>query len=630
VITPLPTVIADDQALASFRQGLTGSYAFDLLTQANGRLLVQLAVGVGKSEWLVQIIRHALTSETSPYDLVVVLVPRWDILRELQQRLGPLPYPPTILSPRPRQQCGSLNAAWERLEQHGCGALGREQLCGVCPLRSQCRWPQQYGAALQGVRLVLTTQQHLLLNPGFVTMLKQQSGARRPLVLLDESDLLLRCQERRIDHDDLQRFLLTQQAVRQQAATVTKAMNAWYERTAMIAAASTADLQGASWERLRFSNRWALEMQRTGRQLFGDRFRFLGYDVQQLGVSDRSSREVTGDGEIRFALSPSLGSDFMIFSGSIAGDLARYRLDPNHRQPSLLSPFADYRFTHGGTRWFNLAVSSGAAKYFPSHASTILDFFAAKIARNIRAGKRTLLIARKRFLGLCRTYLLERLQALGVANAAIVTDHRLAAASDDPATLPLINYGISGVNCFEHFDAAYCLTSYYVGADTIVQAVQDIDPAAERFPIVLDCQGQPPRRQARVVLPDLRETNLPQIAQGALVQKEADVVVQAVGRVRPFTKPREVITFQLGELPGVDYTANFTSLALARGYFGIPTRRASELDERRSKAWELKTLGLTNRAIAAALSISLATVKRYVQARRLAEGASSSPTGASE
>jgi len=630
VITPLPTVIADEQALATFRQGLTGPYAFDLLTQANGRLLVQLAVGVGKSEWLVQIIRHVLTSAVSPYDLVVVLVPRRDILRELQQRLGPLPCQPTILSPRPRQQCGSLNIAWERLEQQGCGALARDQLCGVCPLRSQCRWPQQYGAALHGVRLVLATQQHLLLNPGFVAMLKQQTGAKRPLVLLDESDLLLRCQERRIDHDDLQRFLLTQQAVRGQATTVTKAMNAWYERTAMIATASTPDLQGANWERLWFPNRWALDMQRTGRLRLGDGFRFLGYEVQQLGGSDRGSREVTADGDIRFAVTPSLGSDFMIFSGSIAGDLARYRLDPNHRQPALLSPFADLRFTHSGTKWFNLAVSSGAAKYFPSHARTILDFFAAKIAGNITAGKRTLLIARKKFLGLCRTYLLERLQALGFANATIVTDHRTAAASDDPATLPLINYGISGVNSFEHFDAAYCLTSYYVGAATIVQTVQDIDPTAERFPIVLDCRGQPPQRQARVLLPDQRETNLPRIAQGALVQKEADVVVQAVGRVRPFTKPREVITFQLGELPGVEYTANFTSLALARGYFNIPTRRASQLDKQRDQAWQLKTLGLTNRAIAEALKVSLATVKRYVKARRLTERASAIPAEVNE
>ena len=43
-----------------------------------------------------------------------------------------------------------------------------------------------------------------------------------------------------------------------------------------------------------------------------------------------------------------------------------------------------------------------------------------------------------------------------------------------------------------------------------------------------------------------RLTCLPQVARWVLEQKEADVVVRAVGRVRPFTQPREVITFHAG------------------------------------------------------------------------------------
>src|SRR5262249_36130051 len=86
-----PTLVAGDGALAVFRQGLTGVHALHLLQQAQGRLLVQLPVGVGKTAWLVAIIAHALA--TALHDLVITLVPLRDVLNELLQRL------PASLSP---------------------------------------------------------------------------------------------------------------------------------------------------------------------------------------------------------------------------------------------------------------------------------------------------------------------------------------------------------------------------------------------------------------------------------------------------------------------------------------------------------------------------------------------------
>jgi hypothetical protein len=83
--------------------------------------------------------------------------------------------------------------------------------------------------------------------------------------------------------------------------------------------------------------------------------------------------------------------------------------------------------------------------------------------------------------------------------------------------------------------------------------------------------GKPLRRSLRVVLPDAREPITQPIAQQVLIQKENDAIVQAVGRVRPFTRPREVITFHAGELPGVRYTLEFHSLEQARNYFKILT-----------------------------------------------------------
>jgi hypothetical protein len=91
---------------------------------------------------------------------------------------------------------------------------------------------------------------------------------------------------------------------------------------------------------------------------------------------------------------------------------------------------------------------------------------------------------------------------------------------------------------------------------------------------------------------------------------EADVVVQAVGRVRPFTRPREVITFHAGELPGVRYTLEFDGLAAARAHFGLPTPSGADQASRAERARRLKAQGRTRAQIAQALGVSVSTVKR--------------------
>src|SRR5205823_714789 len=133
-----------------------------------------------------------------------------------------------------------------------------------------------------------------------------------------------------------------------------------------------------------------------------DSFRFPGYNLGHFGKSDVASREKLPNGDIRFAALPDLGNEFIIFSGSMAKELARYRLDPNHERELLTSPFEKLTVKHPGTRWYNIASSEASRKYFPNNASRILGFFAAKIAENILAGKRTLLVCRRMYLKLCR------------------------------------------------------------------------------------------------------------------------------------------------------------------------------------------------------------------------------------
>jgi late competence protein required for DNA uptake (superfamily II DNA/RNA helicase) len=117
-VTASPTaqqLVSGPEALAEFRRGLTSERLFEQLVAGNGRLLITLSVGVGKTEVMVKAIVDARTL-ASEFDLVVALVPRRDILEEIRRRL-PLDTDPVVLDPRPRRRCGSLDVRWRELSR---------------------------------------------------------------------------------------------------------------------------------------------------------------------------------------------------------------------------------------------------------------------------------------------------------------------------------------------------------------------------------------------------------------------------------------------------------------------------------------------------------------------------------
>ena len=145
-----------------------------------------------------------------------------------------------------------------------------------------------------------------------------------------------------------------------------------------------------------FSLEWAIAVQARGWEAHGARFRFLGHDLQQFGRSPLESRERHANGDLSFAAPPAVRGDFAIFSGTALPEFLRFRLGRD-----LACPFAGYRFGHPGTRWYNIASRLGMRAHFPGNADQILDFFAGLVSRRLGEGRRPLLIAKKRFAGLC-------------------------------------------------------------------------------------------------------------------------------------------------------------------------------------------------------------------------------------
>ncbi|QDU19439.1 helix-turn-helix domain-containing protein [Urbifossiella limnaea] len=606
--TPVTTVVAGDEALAEFRRGLDGPSILRHLAAANGPLLVGLPVGVGKSHALDAV--AAELAATEPDTLVLVTAPRTDILVETRGRLRALGLAPVNLDRRPRKRCGPLDAEWAELEQLGCAALARRDLCGRCPHQSTCDWLSRW-KGLSGSRLVLAAQQHLATDPHFVRRVQAATGAADVVTLVDESDLLLRPFRRHVAGPDLHRFADAA------AATGCATGAAWAEACRTLLAAGD-DLYDP-WQFPGFSAGWAADVAAAGRAAHRPAFRFVAYDVAQFGRSDPSTRDRLPDGGVRFALPPVLGDRSIVFSGSAAPGLVRFRLDPDHRRGAIAAPFADYRFAHPGTRWVNLANAAGTAKYFPANAGRILDVFARLVARNITNRKTTLLVCKKQFREHCQSAMQRRVKALVGGTVRVVTKGWERYDLTDPRVIPLITYGVSGINRFELHDAVYCLTGYYAAPAAVECLVNDFEPAGRRVAVRLTFGTNPPRRAAVVEDPAVANTIVPQLAAWALEQKEADVVVQAVGRVRPFTRPREVVTFQVGALPGAPYDLEFRSPAELRAHFGLPTpaeRRLAARVDQAAEAARLRAGGTTRREIGAALGVSLATVKRLLKAAK--------------
>jgi hypothetical protein len=232
------------------------------------------------------------------------------------------------------------------------------------------------------------------------------------------------------------------------------------------------------------------------------------------------------------------------------------------------------------------------------------------VAQQAAEGRRVLVIARKRFIPTCAAGLTERFIELG-ADLHAQTEGWTTESLQDRRVVPLIGYGTIGTNLFEDFDAAYCLTGFYVNEPIVNQCLQDLVRRDLEVPITIETVGIPRRRRARVVDPEHRYYDIARLVQPALEFQEANVVVQAIGRVRPFGRPREIITFQMGELPGVTYDAEFTTLGAARQHFGIPGRRERRKVDRATAIADLRGRGYTQAETARRLGISERTVRTY-------------------
>jgi hypothetical protein len=595
--------ISTDTGLDAFRVDCSGEYILQLLQQHGGRMLVNWPVGVGKSHNIDDVIEAVITDDA--YDLVIVLCPTKQIIAERRfVREPPVGVQVVILRSRPSNRCGpQRNQDWRHYETAGMGFLGRKKICSACPHLKTCFWPTQYGKGLRGSMVIFATQAHLERDPFFISQLSRWTGAKRILVILDEDKAMLSCFRRRIRNTDLLMFKAAVDKVQRDGHKPGK----WPEMCDMLLAIRQSDdMRDRNWKISNMPAGLAVRVQEAGYALCREQFRFIGYNVQQLFCSHLESRELHVNGDITFASPPRIGTDLLIYSGTTIPEFCEFRLGIK-----LANPFEDYRFIHPGTRWFNIANRMGAKRYVPKNADQILGFFAGLVAQRLTAGKRVLLVSKKCFISLCTEEMTRRLKALGFPKIRIITKNWDRCDLNDPHIIPLINYGLVGTNLFEQFDCAYCLNSYYVNEQIVNNVVQDVLASDGYIPLKIQTRGIPLRRSVTVVDHAHQLCDVQQLAKFALRQQEIDVVVQTVGRVRPFTRPREIITFQAAEHPSIKYEREFDVLDQARKFFNIRGARDLQRETTTSKVQKCKVQGKTQTQTSTAQKLSLSTVKRH-------------------
>jgi len=610
-------LISTEGDLAVFRQQLSGSATLARLAAVgvvdasdgttNRHEFVQTPPGTGKSTAIDEVSVTAVRS--GAYDLVVILSPTRDVVAERKVvHTPPNGIRVQVLRARPSEACGtSADRLWKDYERRGLGATGRAQICGACPHSATCPWPTQLGAALQGAQLVVCTSAYLANDPFFLSRLKTWTRANRMLVLVDEDDVAMTPFRRVISREHLQQHIRVLEHLLATSPRSVRRNSEDLEQLRMLINASTEDLREGDWDIRGGVQTWAAEAQTAGVQLFGTTFRFIADIIRQLKTSRPDTREKLSNGDLSFASIPAIRSvDAVIYSGTASSKILALRLGV-----PFSTPFNGYFFQHAGTTWYNLASSLGSARNFQRNAPQILDAIARLTASRMLIGKRVAVVSKKRFAQFCRHELEQRLRALGIEDAVVVTaaDYRPENATKN--TIVLLTYGLVGCNTFSDFDCCYCLNSFNVSERVLDSALQDLLADDYHIPLRITISGHPRRRTASVLRPTDRFFDLAQLAQEALDQKESGVVLQAVGRVRPFTQPREILTMQCAQLPGVEYTREFSCLAELRNAFSLPTRLTADRDARSQSVAKCREAGNTQVETAAITDLSLRTVKRH-------------------
>lgn len=596
--------VRGEAALASFRARVLAS-APALAALAKHRAILQNHdIGVGKTTFIERLVAELRVG--GPYDLIVYLASERTVLAERTfvketldlSRSQRASHDVAVLLGRPVERCGDLDAAWKPYEASGCTVIGRARLCEMCPRAGECEWPRQLTTdALRGKRVVCATQAYLTVIPNFVELLADLVGAERVLMILDEAPLVEMPFKTFLRRRDLKRWAGVVDAALSGAEESLQTREAWrrLHRRLLDPADTLEELEIPPMDTPSVE-----AIQARGFAEHGQDFRFLGYELPVLA---RRPRWRDAGGDVAYRRHPVLGDvHVLVTAAGVPLEVAQRHLGLPHLQ--AYEP--GYRFLAEGSEIINLRSRLGAARNFPKNAPQILSCFAQLIVQRNAAGHRCLAVTKKMFLQSVGSALEERLRRLsGLPFRVVANPDR--ATCEDPLVVPLLHYGVRGVNTYEAFDTAIALNSYNVRTDVLEKLLND--PHAPGAEVRVETSVGNSTKLAFVPGYWDQQRGFGPLALNYQQLLEAAWAEQTLGRVRFTVKPRLVIFFQTGP---VRFPATvFTSLESLRQRFGLATDREHSTLARREEITRSTAAGETAAAIATRLGVSVRTVRRH-------------------
>ena len=181
---------------------------------------------------------------------------------------------------------------------------------------------------------------------------------------------------------------------------------------------------------------------------------------------------------------------------------------------------------------------------------------------------------------------------------------------DGNRAIPLAHYGLRGVNRFELYENCICLNSFYTHPNALSDAIQYATPQADR----IDVEVVSLKNSRTVSIHEkYRYTRVKRLARGYLQMLELDPVIQAIGRVRPFTRPRRVIVSQMNDLSALGPVKEVRSYKEILEIFGVQDIFKKKIEDRNKTVHGLRSKGMTIREIAATTGMSKSNIGRIIR-----------------
>jgi len=532
-----------------------------------GAALFGVPPGLGKT----RMIEDSFVQLNALYPRIHYAASQHRILDEMVEKVRRLELNHLLKIKRDASLCGEArDAEWFQLYRLKFSWMGKIAICGSCPQKDSCAWYETIDD--RGVFLILQSQDHLLANLSAVP--------ENSLTIFDELKFVERPIQHKVTEAELIRYkkVLSKYPQLLNLFLYTEALigNHPVDLTKLLPEPKTPEEKN----KYRSAN-----------------FRFHRYLVSEsiqnftpLVKRHTSMNLYRYDDVIYFNDHPKVPGALLVTGYGANRNLLEHIFQ---REFHDLTP--KERYIDPGTRFYQLASSSTSYNHFvrskPSRDG-IYRMVAAKIHANRELGKKTLLVAKKGTIPLILSELPSYFTGQRNPRFSSYAGNDLL-DFDGINVIPLLHYGVEGVNTFESYDTVICLNAYNIKPEIVEGQLRQLGVGRD---ISVEIEHKA-RGMGREI------TTEPQIEVAASVfdYLERHKIIQTVSRARPFNSPTEVILagFQDFEFATVFNDVRDLADALQVGSSIKREREVKELSARGLKVKEIaKLMGLSERTIA--------------------------------